>query len=63
MENFQRDVMRVCQYFSAQGVNCNPQKLAADLWISHGHKVFKQVEPKDLDPDRPEDRNAWEKQK
>ncbi|MBX3038512.1 MAG: hypothetical protein KF758_16495 [Anaerolineales bacterium] len=60
---FQRDVMRVCQYFSSQGVECNPQKLAADLWTSHGHKVFKPVEPKDLDAENPEDRKAWEKQK
>jgi RIO kinase 1 len=45
---FQRDVMRVCQYFSSQGVECNPQKLAADLWTSHGHKVFKPVEPGEI---------------
>ena len=60
---FQRDVMRVCQYFSAQGVECNPQKLAADLWTSHGHKIFKPLEPKDLDPEKAEDRKVWEKQK
>jgi RIO kinase 1 len=48
---FQRDVTRVCQYFSNQGVECNPQKLAADLWTSYGHKIFKPVEPKDFDKD------------
>ena len=45
---FQRDVMRVCQYFSSQGVECAPQKLAADLWTAHGHKVFKPVEPGEI---------------
>lgn len=45
---FQRDVMRVCQFFSSQGVECNPQKLAANLWTAHGHKVFKPVEPGEI---------------
>jgi RIO kinase 1 len=60
---FQRDVIRICQYFSTQGVACNPQKLSADLWTTHGHKIFNSVEPKYLDADKPEDRYAWEKQK
>lgn len=60
---FQRDVTRVCQYFAAQGVACNPQKLASDLWISHGHRVFEKVHPKYLDPDMPKDRQRWEKEK
>ncbi|NOH03047.1 MAG: hypothetical protein HND47_14350 [Chloroflexi bacterium] len=60
---FQRDVTRVCQYFAAQGVACNPQKLAADLWTSHGHRVFEKVHPKYLDPDMPKDRQRWEKEK
>ncbi len=60
---FQRDVMRICQYFSAQGVRCDARTLAADLWTSHGHRVFKEVEPKYLDPDDPEDRKRWEKEK
>lgn len=60
---FRRDVTRVCQYFSAQGINCDAQKIAIDLWTSHGHKIFKPVEPKDLDADSPEDRKVWQKQK
>lgn len=60
---FQRDVHRVCQYFSAQGVHTDAHKLAADLWTSHGHRVFKEVDPKYLDPEKPDDRRAWEKQK
>jgi RIO kinase 1 len=60
---FQRDVMRVCQYFSTQGLDCDSKKIATDLWTSHDHQIFKQVEPKYLDPDKPEDRKVWEKQK
>ncbi|WKZ38826.1 MAG: RIO1 family regulatory kinase/ATPase [Anaerolineales bacterium] len=60
---FQRDVMRICQYFSAQGVRTDAKKLAADLWTSHGHRVFEKVHPKYLDPENPEDRKRWEKEK
>jgi RIO kinase 1 len=60
---FQRDVMRICQYFSAQGVRANAKKLATDLWTSHGHRVFEKVHPKYLDPENPADRQRWEKEK
>jgi len=60
---FQRDVMRVCQYFTAQGIHTDAKKLAADLWTSHGHRVFEKVHPKYLDPDNPDDRKRWEKEK
>lgn len=60
---FQRDVHRICQYFSTQGVCTDARKLAADLWVSHGHKIFKEVDPKFLDPERPDDRRAWEQRK
>jgi RIO kinase 1 len=60
---FLRDVTRVCQYYSAQGVQCDARKLASDLWTSHGHKIVKEVDPKYLDAERPEDRLVWKKQK
>jgi hypothetical protein len=60
---FFRDVTRVCQYFSAQGVRCDARKLAVDLWTSHGHKIVKEVDPKYLDAEKPEDRRLWNKQK
>ncbi|MCL4275670.1 MAG: hypothetical protein KJZ77_17495 [Anaerolineales bacterium] len=60
---FQRDVMRICQYFSAQGLRTDAKKLAADLWTSHGHRVFEKVHPKYLDPENAEDRKRWEKEK
>ena len=60
---FQRDVMRICQYFSTQAVDVDARKLARDLWTSHGHKIVKEVHPKYLDADKAEDRRLWEKQK
>jgi RIO kinase 1 len=60
---FQRDVQRICQYFAAQGVRSDARRLAADLWTAHGHRVFEKVHPKYLDPDKPEDRRVWEKEK
>jgi RIO kinase 1 len=60
---FQRDVTRVCQYFNSQGIQSNPRKLAADLWISHGHRVVKEVHPSQLDAENPRDRKLWEQQK
>jgi RIO kinase 1 len=60
---FQRDVMRVCQYFSSQGVKVNARKLAADLWTSQGHKIIKDADPRFLDADDNFDRQLWERQK
>lgn len=33
---FQRDVSRVCDYFSRQGVQCHPQALTDELWFRYG---------------------------
>jgi RIO kinase 1 len=60
---FFRDVNRVCQYFSSQGVECDARRLAADLWTSHGYKIVKEVDPKYLDAESPEDRLIWKRQK
>jgi RIO kinase 1 len=56
---FLRDVNRICQYFSAQGVTCDARAIAADLWTSHGHKIVQEVHPKYLDPEKVEDRQVW----
>lgn len=58
---FLRDVVRICDYFSAQGVRCDAHKIAVDLWTAHGYRIGKQVDPKFLDPENPADRKAWEK--
>ncbi|MCB0109772.1 MAG: hypothetical protein KDE53_27810 [Caldilineaceae bacterium] len=32
---FQRDVVRVCEYFQSQGLDCNGEELADSLWWKH----------------------------
>ncbi len=59
---FLRDVTRICDYFSSQGVRCDPYKIAGDIWTSHGFNIGKRLDPKYLDPDNPNDRKLWEKQ-
>ena len=60
---FLRDVTRICQYFSTQGVDCDTRKFAIDLWTSHGHKIVKEVHPKYLDAENPKDRRIWKQQR
>lgn len=43
---FQRDMMRLCDYFHTQGVNCNPESLAKDLWVKHGFHISQPVDPR-----------------
>jgi len=60
---FLRDVTRICQYFASQGLRRDARKLAADLWTSYGHRITKEVHPRDLDAESKADRRLWEKQK
>lgn len=41
---FSRDVTRVCEYFSKQGIKSNAQKLAEEMWITHKYKMFEPEE-------------------
>lgn len=61
-ELFARDVTRICEYFQAQGIACQPRSLAEDLWRRHGHRAAHHVDPRHLDGDNPADRRAWESQ-
>lgn len=56
---FERDLMRLCEYFAGYGIRSNPQRLAADLWKQHGHRIEHLVDPAFLDADRQEDRRYW----
>lgn len=60
---FLRDVTRICQYFASQGLRRDARTLATDLWTSHGYKITREIHPRDLDPEKNEDRHLWEKQK
>ncbi len=60
---FERDIVRVCEYFSKQGVNANPRKIASQLWAKHGYSSGPEVHPRLLDADDERDRALWQKQK
>jgi len=60
---FKRDVQRVCDYFSTQGVKSTPNLLADDLWHKYGYKMVPDVHPKFLDEGNSRDRKMWEEQK
>ena len=42
---FSRDVARVCEYFSRQGLHSDPARLAADLWKAHGFRLDPEILP------------------
>ena len=37
---FRRDIARVCDYFSRQGVKCHPAAIAEELWYRYGAPTF-----------------------
>ena len=57
---FQRDVVRVCEYFNQQGVRSNPYKLAGDLWQKHNHHFTPQIDHKMLQEDLDDERGLWD---
>jgi RIO kinase 1 len=57
---FERDVVRVSEYFQSQGIRSNPRKLATDLWQRYNHQFTPQINPKVLDEDRDDERSLWE---
>ena len=59
---FSRDVTRLCEYFSKQGVKNDPRRLALDLWTRHGFTTREEVHPSLLDPEDKDDRRLWEGQ-
>jgi serine/threonine-protein kinase RIO1 len=60
---FERDITRVCEYFTRMGVASQPGKLAAELWTRHGYRLNEEVHPRLLDADDPRDRSLWNQQK
>jgi RIO kinase 1 len=56
---FLRDVIRVCDYFSRQGVRADGCKIAADIWSSRGYPVKEEIDIRLLDVSDPKDREFW----
>jgi len=59
---FERDVTRVCEYFSRQGVPSNPPQLAASLWQAHHYRQLPDIHPGLLNPDDEQDIVYWRDQ-
>lgn len=57
---FERDVVRVGEYFQRQGVRAAPRKLAADLWAKYDQRFTPLVDPKMLGEDDDAERDIWE---
>ena len=57
---FKRDLVRVCDYFSLQGVAADPERIAADLWRKYIGRIDPLVHPLYLDAENEEDRKYWE---
>jgi RIO kinase 1 len=57
---FSRDVARVCEYFSAQGVAINNAPLLArEIWHKQRLSTAPTLDPLYLDPENPHDREYW----
>jgi RIO kinase 1 len=48
---FRRDIFRLCEYFQAQGLDCQPRKLADDLWQKYGYTIGPEIDPGLLEPE------------
>jgi RIO kinase 1 len=57
---FERDVVRICEYFQRQGVRSNPRQIAAEMWKNHHHLFVPNVDPKMLGEDQEDERDIWE---
>lgn len=59
-EIFERDLLRVSEYFSLQGVVVEHHSLANKLWRNHGFRDSPEIHPIMLDEDDPRDRKYWD---
>ncbi len=59
---FERDMLRICEYFQRQGVRTQPRRLAADLWTSYRHSLLPDVNPALLDDQDEQDVAYWKSQ-
>jgi RIO kinase 1 len=57
---FERDILRVCDYFIRQGVRSDPRQLSARLWTSFRYPVQPDIHPGLLDAEDDKDRVYWQ---
>ena len=58
---FERDVVRICEYFTRYGVQSESRKLARDLWTARHHRTAPELDPRYLDDQDESDRELWRK--
>ena len=58
---FERDVTRICEYFSRQGVSADARRIAAQMWTAKRYRLGPEVDLRLLNPDDQADREYWEK--
>ena len=56
---FERDVVRVCEYFTEQGYERDGHRLAAQLWRQHHLRRYPKFDLRMLDAEDPQDRRYW----
>jgi len=56
---FERDVVRVCEYFASQGLAIRPRQLAADLWTAHRYRLQPEVPLELFDQEDENDVSYW----
>ena len=58
---FSRDITRICDYFTRQGLRSDPARLAAGLWKAYGYRRHPELHPGLLDANDPASREYWKK--
>ncbi len=56
---FERDVLRICEYFARHGVRVQPRRLAVDLWTAYNHRLSEEVHPAYLNAESESDVAYW----
>jgi RIO kinase 1 len=56
---FERDLIRVCEYFERMGVHTQAVPLAAKLWTAYKFRLAPEVDPGLLDEESEADREYW----
>ncbi len=57
---FERDVVRICEYFTRQGARADGRELARKFWRARGHHILPMVDPAFLDPEDEQDLALWQ---
>lgn len=58
---FERDIIRVCEYFARQGVKSRPRKIAAQMWRATNRRIDPEIHPAHLNEEDAKDRAYWER--